>query len=73
MENDKHKETVVGPQGEGGAGCSSSTSPPDPQNEGAPDWFYKSIEDVSKSAAQVYLIYMSFLAYTALTAVSTPG
>ena len=37
----------------------------------APDWLYKSIKDVSKNAAKVYLVYMGFLAYAALTAVST--
>ena len=44
----------------------------EPQEREAPDWFYKSIENVSKNAAKVYLVFMAFLSYAALTAVSTP-
>lgn len=46
--------------------------PPVPRKPEAPDWLYKSIEDVSKNAAQVYLVFMGFLAYAALTAATTP-
>ncbi len=38
----------------------------------ASEWLYKNIEDVSKNAAKVYLVFMGFLTYIALIAVSTP-
>ena len=46
--------------------------PPEPQKLEGPDWLYKNIEEVSKNAAKVYLVYLGFLAYAALTAISTP-
>jgi uncharacterized protein YjbI with pentapeptide repeats len=68
---DKTKpEAPDGDDDEGGGG--PREAPPEPQKPEAPDWLYKNIEEVSKNAAKVYLVYMGFMAYAALTAISTP-
>lgn len=38
---------------------------------GAPEWLISNISDTSKSASQIYVLYMSFLAYSLLTIFTT--
>ncbi len=38
---------------------------------GTPDWLYENIAEASKNARKIYLLYLGFLAYCALTVVST--
>ncbi len=39
----------------------------------APGWLLDNIAEASKNARKIYLLYIGFLAYCALTVVSTTG
>jgi uncharacterized protein YjbI with pentapeptide repeats len=46
-------------------------SPQNQEKPKAPDWLLENITEASKIASKIYLIYVGFLAYSALTVVST--